>query len=67
MVIAASCRPKSECAIQRVLDSDVAMVLDESTPYPATSSKAANSMRPSLRWAERSKRAHEGDQRAVQL
>ena len=42
------------------------MVFDECTGYPATREEAADSMRLSLRWAERSKRAHEGNpQRAL--
>jgi queuine tRNA-ribosyltransferase len=36
------------------------MIFDECTPYPATETEAATSMRLSLRWAERSKRAFEG-------
>jgi queuine tRNA-ribosyltransferase len=39
--------------IQRVLDSDIAMIFDECTPFPATESEAAESMRLSLRWAKR--------------
>jgi queuine tRNA-ribosyltransferase len=46
--------------IQQVLNSDVAMVFDECTPYPATEDEAAQSMRLSLRWAERSKRSFTG-------
>jgi queuine tRNA-ribosyltransferase len=48
-----------------VLNSDVAMVFDECTPHPASESQAADSMRMSLRWAERSKRAHEGNDAAL--
>src|SRR3989442_10558491 len=47
--------------IQRVLDADIAMVFDECTPYPASARDTEESMRLSLRWAERSKRAHEGN------
>jgi queuine tRNA-ribosyltransferase len=43
--------------IQRVLNSDIAMVFDECTPYPADFETARLSMEMSLRWAERSKRA----------
>ena len=50
--------PEESMRIQRVLDSDVVMVFDECTGYPATLDEAALSMRLSLRWAERSKRAH---------
>ncbi len=49
--------PEESMRIQMVLDSDIAMVFDECTPYPATEAEAARSMRLSLRWAERSRRA----------
>jgi queuine tRNA-ribosyltransferase len=52
--------PEESMRIQRVLDSDIAMVFDECTPYeidgrPATADEAADSMRLSLRWAGRSR------------
>ena len=53
--------PEESMRIQRVLNSDIAMIFDECTPYPATEREAAESMRLSLRWAARSKRAHEGN------
>ena len=49
--------PEESMRIQTVLDSDIAMIFDECTPYPATESVAAESMELSLRWAERSRRA----------
>src|SRR3970040_957623 len=49
--------PEESMRIQQVLDSDIAMVFDECTPYPATEDQAAQSMRLSMRWAERSKHA----------
>jgi queuine tRNA-ribosyltransferase len=49
--------PEESMRIQRVLDSDIAMVFDECTPYPADFETARASMELSLRWAERSKRA----------
>ena len=54
--------PEESMRIQTVLNSDIAMVLDECTPYeidgrPATHEEAARSMRLSLRWAKRSKTA----------
>jgi queuine tRNA-ribosyltransferase len=52
--------PEESMRIQRVLDSDIAMVFDECTPYPATEAEAASSMRLSMRWAERSKGAWAG-------
>jgi queuine tRNA-ribosyltransferase len=57
--------PEESMRIQRVLDSDVAMIFDECTPYPADESAAGKSMRLSLRWAERSRRAHEGNANAL--
>jgi queuine tRNA-ribosyltransferase len=44
--------------IQRVLNSDIVMIFDECTPYPATHPEAKKSMELSLRWAKRSKDAH---------
>ncbi len=49
--------PEESMRIQRVLNSDIAMIFDECTPYPADERVAGESMRLSLRWAERSKRA----------
>jgi queuine tRNA-ribosyltransferase len=57
--------PETSMQIQRVLDSDIAMVFDECTPHPATEREAADSMRLSLRWAERSLRAFEGSRNAL--
>jgi len=50
--------PESSMSVQRALGSDVVMIFDECTPYPATHEEAARSMELSLRWAERSKTAH---------
>ena len=57
--------PEESMRIQRALASDIVMVFDECTPYPATDVEARDSMRLSLRWAERSKRAHEGNANAL--
>jgi queuine tRNA-ribosyltransferase len=57
--------PEESMAIQRALDSDIVMVFDECTGYPATQELAAESMRLSLRWAARSKAAHEGNANAL--
>jgi queuine tRNA-ribosyltransferase len=51
--------PEESMRIQRVLDSDIAMIFDECTPYPADESAAAASMQLSLRWAARCKGAWE--------
>jgi queuine tRNA-ribosyltransferase len=47
--------PEESMRIQMALDSDIAMAFDECTPYPASAREAADSMRLSMRWAERSK------------
>ncbi len=47
--------PEESMRIQRVLNSDVVMIFDECTPYPASFDAAAASMRLSLRWARRSR------------
>ena len=57
--------PETSMHIQRVLNADIVMIFDECTPYPADEAQAAESMRLSLRWAERSKRAHEGNSNAL--
>jgi queuine tRNA-ribosyltransferase len=51
--------------IQRVLNSDIVMIFDECTPYPATVKEAQASMELSLRWAARSKAAHAGNANAL--
>ena len=50
--------PEESMRIQHVLNSDVVMIFDECTPYPATFDEAAKSMRLSLRWAQRSRDEH---------
>jgi queuine tRNA-ribosyltransferase len=50
--------PEVSMRIQRVLRSDIAMQLDECTPYPATEAEARASMELSLRWAARSRAAY---------
>jgi queuine tRNA-ribosyltransferase len=57
--------PEESMRIQRTLNSDIVMVFDECTPYPADEREAGDSMRLSLRWAERSKKTHEGNPNAL--
>ena len=52
--------PEESMAVQQALGSDIIMIFDECTPYPATEVEARASMELSLRWAERSQRAHAG-------
>lgn len=47
--------PERSMQVQKDLDSDVVMIFDECTPYPATVSEARQSMEMSLRWAARSR------------
>ncbi|HEY5365432.1 MAG TPA: tRNA guanosine(34) transglycosylase Tgt [Casimicrobiaceae bacterium] len=57
--------PERSMQIQRTLDADIVMAFDECTAYPATHDAAAQSMRLSMRWARRSKDAHEGNHNAL--
>jgi len=57
--------PEESMRIQKVLNSDIVMIFDECTPYPADQKTAGESMRLSLRWAERSRHAHEGNANAL--
>ncbi len=52
-------RPEDSMQIQHVLNSDIVMIFDECTPYPADERQAAESMRLSLRWAQRSRDEHD--------
>lgn len=56
--------PERSMEVQRDLGSDIVMIFDECTPYPATEIQAKKSMEMSLRWAKRSKDAH-GDNPAA--
>ncbi|HHH45428.1 MAG TPA: tRNA guanosine(34) transglycosylase Tgt [Thiotrichales bacterium] len=56
--------PEESMQVQRALGSDIVMIFDECTPWPATFEQARESMALSLRWAERSKAAH-GDNPAA--
>jgi queuine tRNA-ribosyltransferase len=47
--------PERSMEIQALLGSDIHMVLDECTPFPATEKEAETSMELSTRWAKRSK------------
>lgn len=49
--------PERSMQIQNLLDSNITMSFDECTPHPATHAQAAQSMRMSMRWAERCRKA----------
>lgn len=57
--------PETSMQIQHKLGSDIVMIFDECTPYPATEVEARDSMELSLRWAARSKSAHGGSSAAL--
>jgi queuine tRNA-ribosyltransferase len=46
--------PEDSMDTQLALGSDIAMALDDCTPFPATEQQARDSMERSMRWAERS-------------
>ncbi len=62
--------PEESMRIQKVLGSDVVMIFDECPPVhvdgvPVAAEAVERSMELSLRWAERSRRAHEGNDAAL--
>ncbi len=57
--------PEESMQVQRQLGSDIVMIFDECTPYPATHDEARRSMELSLRWAERSRKAHDDNPSAL--
>lgn len=57
--------PETSMRVQRDLRADIVMIFDECTPYPATEQQAEQSMELSLRWAARSRAAHEGNPAAL--
>ncbi|VXB83466.1 queuine tRNA-ribosyltransferase (tRNA-guanine transglycosylase) (Guanine insertion enzyme) [Luteimonas sp. 9C] len=62
--------PEESMRIQKVLDSDIVMIFDECPPVqidgkPVHPRVVEKSMELSLRWAARSKRAHEGNDAAL--
>jgi queuine tRNA-ribosyltransferase len=50
--------PERSMEVQQALNSDIVMIFDECTSYPATYTQARESMEMSLRWAKRCKEAH---------
>ena len=57
--------PEESMEVQRKLGSDIVMIFDECTPFPATHEEAKVSMELSLRWAKRSKDAFAGNPNAL--
>jgi queuine tRNA-ribosyltransferase len=57
--------PESAIEVQESLGSDIMMVLDECTSYPATHEAASKSLEMTARWAERGFRARRGTTQAL--
>ena len=57
--------PEESMQVQRDLGSDIVMIFDECTPYPAEENEVRESMELSLRWAKRSKDAHDDNPSAL--
>lgn len=57
--------PEESMEIQKILNSDIAMIFDECTPYPATFEEAESSMKLSQEWAYRSKSAYQKSPNAL--
>ncbi|MAR99821.1 MAG: tRNA guanosine(34) transglycosylase Tgt [Nitrosomonadales bacterium] len=57
--------PEKSIEIQKDLNSDIAMIFDECTPYPATYENAKSSMLLSQEWAYRSKESFVGSNNAL--
>ncbi len=57
--------PEDAIKVQHRLGSDVVMVFDECTPYPATAQEAKKSMELSMRWAKRCRSAHGNSEAAL--
>ena len=57
--------PEESIEVQRILRSDIAMVFDECTTYPANRDESSISMERSLRWAARCRLAHQGEKQAL--
>ena len=57
--------PERAIALQEGFGSDIVMIFDECTPYPATEKEALDSLQLSLRWAKRCHQAHHPEKGAL--
>ncbi len=57
--------PEAAIQAQHSLGSDIVMIFDECTPFPAEEKQTQASMELSLRWAARSKAAHAGNNKSA--
>jgi len=59
--------PEKAMEIQQALGSDIVMVLDDCTPYPASAAETRQSLELSARWARRCRDFFSGGERGQQL
>lgn len=57
--------PEKAIEIQEALGSDIAMILDECTPYPSTYEYTKESMELTIKWADRCKKARKKEDQAL--
>ena len=57
--------PEEAISVQHSLGSDIVMIFDECTPFPASEEEVLKSMELSLRWARRCKDAHGDNEGAL--
>ena len=57
--------PEEAVKMQHILDAEIIMVFDDCTPYPCSEKDASDSMRLSLKWADRSKKSHGKNKNAL--
>jgi len=57
--------PERAIEMQQLLGADIIMAFDDCTAYPVTEKEAADSMRRSMRWAERCRRVHKDDSQVL--
>jgi queuine tRNA-ribosyltransferase len=57
--------PEKSIEIQQALGADIIMAFDDCTAYPVAKGEAADSMRRSMRWAERCRKVHTSDRQAL--
>ena len=57
--------PEEAIKMQHILNAEIIMVFDECTPYPCSEKDASDSMKLSLKWADRSKKSHGKNKNAL--
>ena len=57
--------PEEAVKMQHILDAEIIMVFDDCTRYPCSEKYASDSMKLSLKWADRSKKSHGKNKNAL--